>query len=416
MTIQKPIVKSKDAPDLGVFSWSDPFYLEQQLSEEERMLRDASKTFAQEKLQPRITKAFQNETVEPQLFREMGEMGLLGTTIPEEYGGTPVDDISESIIVEELARIDPSFAGMFCVHVGLCSKTIALHGNEQQKQKYLTRLAAGEVGAYSLSEAGAGTDAAAMTCKAKLSEDGSHWLLNGEKMWVTNGAQAQIYVLFAKDVDHPDYGVKRHGGSTAFIVEQSFEGFSVGKKEDKLGIRSSDTCTLVLDNCKVPVENVLKGSGKGFAIAMNALDNSRIGIAAQALGIAQGAYEAALKYAHEREAFGKPIAHHQMITTYLADMATRIDAARLLVYKASWAKEEHYENGGPRHTKEASMAKLYAGDTAMWVSERAVQVLGGYGYTKEFPVERFFRDAKITQIYEGTQEVQRIVIARAIKP
>ena len=304
---------------------------------------------------------------------------------------------------------------MFCVHVGLCAKTISLHGNEEQKSKYLPRLAAGEVGAYSLSEAGAGTDAAAMICKAKLSEDGSHFILNGEKMWVTNGAQAKILVLFAKDVNHPDYGIKRHGGTTAFIVESTFEGFTVGKKEDKLGIRSSDTCTLVLNDCKVPVENVLKGIGNGFPIAMNALDNSRIGIAAQALGIAQGAYESALNYAHEREAFGKPIAHHQMIMSYLADMATRIEAARQLVYRASWAKQEHYEHGGKRHTQEASMAKLYAGDTAMWVSERAIQVLGGYGYTKEFPVERFFRDAKITQIYEGTQEVQRIVIARSLK-
>jgi len=334
--------------------------------------------------------------------------------VPEEYGGSPIDDVSESIIIEELARVDPSFAVMYCVHVGLCCKTIALHGNDEQKERYLPRLAEGEVGAYSLSEAGAGTDAAAMTCKAKLSDDGTHYILNGEKMWVTNGTQAKIIVLFAKDVDHPEYGVKKHGGTTAFIVESSFEGFSVGKKEDKLGIRSSDTCTLILQDCKVPVENVIKQVGKGFPIAMNALDNSRIGIAAQALGISQGAFESALKYAHEREAFGKPIAHHQMIMAYLSDMATRIDASRLLVYKASWAKQQHYENGGPRHSKEASMAKLYAGDTAMWVSERAIQVLGGYGYTKEFPVERFFRDAKITQIYEGTQEVQRIVIARAL--
>ena len=254
-----------------------------------------------------------------------------------------------------------------------------------------------------------------MSCKAKLSEDGTHFILNGEKMWVTNGAQAKLLVLFAKDVDHPDYGVKKHGGTTAFIVDADYEGYSVGKKEDKLGIRSSDTCTLVLNDCKVPVENVIKCVGNGFPIAMNALDNSRIGIAAQALGIAQGAYESALKYAHEREAFGKPIAYHQMIMAYLADMATQIEAARLLVYKAAWTKEQHYHAGGPRHSKEASMAKLFAGDTAMWVSERAIQVLGGYGYTKEFPVERFFRDAKITQIYEGTQEVQRIVIARALK-
>ncbi|MEC8721946.1 MAG: acyl-CoA dehydrogenase family protein, partial [Candidatus Thermoplasmatota archaeon] len=220
-----------------------------------------------------------------------------------------------------------------------------------------------------------------MVCKAKLSDDGSHYILNGEKMWVTNGSSADIIVLFAKDVDHPDYGVKRHGGTTAFIVEKEFEGFSVGKKEDKLGIRSSDTCTLVLENCKVPVENVLKEAGKGFPIAMNALDNSRIGIAAQALGIAQGALDAAVKYSHEREAFGKPLAFHQSIGNYLADMATQTEAARLMVYRAAWAKEQHYHNGGRRHTMEASMAKLFAGDNAMWVAERAIQVLGGYGYT-----------------------------------
>ncbi|MDE0868977.1 MAG: acyl-CoA dehydrogenase family protein [Candidatus Poseidoniaceae archaeon] len=384
-------------------------------TDEQQMIRELVRDFAESVLAPTIEHRDENQIAPSAEWLEFIEYGLQGVTVPEKYGGSPVDDMSESIIVEELARVDPSFAVMYCVHVGLCAKTIALHGNESQKEQYLTRLAAGDVGAYSLSEAGAGTDAAAMICKAKLSDDGKHYLLNGEKMWVTNGVQAKILVLFAKDVDHPDYGVKKHGGSTAFIVDSSFEGFSVGKKENKLGIRSSDTCTLILQDCKVPVENVLKGVGKGFPIAMNALDNSRIGIAAQALGIAQGAYEAALKYAHEREAFGKPIAHHQMIMAYLADMATRIDAARLLVYRASWVKQQHYEHGGPRHSKEASMAKLYAGDTAMWVSERAIQVLGGYGYTKEFPVERFFRDAKITQIYEGTQEVQRIVIARALK-
>jgi len=384
-------------------------------TDEQQMIRELVRDFAESVLAPTIEHRDENQIAPSAEWLEFLEYGLQGVTIPEKYGGSPVDDISESIIVEELARIDPSFAVMYCVHVGLCAKTIALHGNESQKEQYLTRLAAGDVGAYSLSEAGAGTDAAAMICKAKLSDDGKHYLLNGEKMWVTNGVQAKIIVLFAKDVDHPDYGVKKHGGSTAFIVDSSFEGFSVGKKENKLGIRSSDTCTLILQDCKVPVENVLTGIGKGFPIAMNALDNSRIGIAAQALGIAQGAYEAALKYAHEREAFGKPIAHHQMIMAYLADMATRIDASRLLVYRASWVKQQHYEHDGPRHSKEASMAKLYAGDTAMWVSERAIQVLGGYGYTKEFPVERFFRDAKITQIYEGSQEVQRIVIARALK-
>ncbi|RJU83891.1 MAG: acyl-CoA dehydrogenase [Candidatus Poseidoniales archaeon] len=385
-------------------------------TEEQSMIREMVRSFAEEVLAPTCLERDRTATPPLEEWKAFCESGLQGITIPEEFGGNPVDDISEAIIVEELARVDPSFSVMFCVHVGLCAKTISLHGNEYQKKEYLTRLSKGEIGAYSLSEAGAGTDAAAMGCRAKMSEDGSHYILNGEKMWVTNGKSADVYVLFAKDVDHPEYGVKKHGGTTAFIVDSDMEGFSVGKKEEKLGIRSSDTCVLLLENCKVPAKNILKGVGEGFPIAMNALDNSRIGIAAQALGIAQGAYESALGYAHERQAFGKPIAYHQSIGNYLADMATQIEAARMMVYKASWAKQRHYEEGTERHTKEASMAKLFAGDTAMWVSERAVQVLGGYGYTTDFPVERFFRDAKITQIYEGTQEVQRIVINRAIKP
>ena len=385
-------------------------------TEEQSMIREMVRSFAEEILAPTCLERDRTATPPLEEWKMFCESGLQGITIPEEFGGSPVDDISEAIIVEELARVDPSFSVMYCVHVGLCAKTISLHGNQQQKEKYLKRLAKGEIGAYSLSEARAGTDAPALGCRAKLSDDSTYYVLNGEKTWVTNGTSAGIYVLFAKDVDHPEYGEKKHGGTTAFIIDSSMEGFSVGKKEEKLGIRSSDTCVLLLDNCKVPIENVLKEAGNGFPIAMNALDNSRIGIAAQALGIAQGAYEAALNYAHERESFGKPIAYHQSIGNYLADMATQTEAARMMVYKAAWSKQRHYEQGMKRHTKEASMAKLFAGDTAMWVSERAVQVLGGYGYTTDFPVERFFRDAKITQIYEGTQEVQRIVINRAIKP
>jgi butyryl-CoA dehydrogenase len=299
-------------------------------TDEQQMIRELVRDFAETVLAPTVEHRDQNQIPPSEEWQAFLEYGLHGITIPEAYGGSPIDDVSEAIIIEELARVDPSFAVMYCVHVGLCSMTIALHGDEHQKSTFLPRLAAGEVGAYSLSEAGAGTDAAAMSCKAKRSDDGTHYILNGEKMWVTNGAQAQIIVLFAKDVDHPDYGTKKHGGTTAFIVDADYEGFSVGKKEDKLGIRSSDTCTLVLNNCKVPIENAIKGVGNGFPIAMNALDNSRIGIAAQALGIAQGAYESALQYAHEREAFGKPIAYHQMIMAYLADMATQIEAAPCL--------------------------------------------------------------------------------------
>jgi alkylation response protein AidB-like acyl-CoA dehydrogenase len=382
-------------------------------TEEQQMIRDMVRDFAENVAAP--TAGERDRAQQPPVaeFREFAALGFAGMTIPEAYGGQKLDDISEAIVVEELSRVDPSLGVMVAVHVGLCSLTIVLHGSEAQKEKYLPQLASGEtLGAYSLSEAGSGTDAAAMSAKA--TDDGDCYVLNGEKMWVTNGSCADLFVLFAKVNDHPDYGKKKHGGVTAFIIEKGLDGFAVGKKEDKLGIRSSDTTTLLLDNCRVPKKNVLGEVGNGFHIAMNALDNSRIGIAAQALGIAQGAYETALKYALERETFGKPIAQHQTIGNYLAEMATRTEAARLMVYRAAWAKQQHYEQGALRHTLEASMAKLTAGDTAMWVADHAVQVLGGYGYTTDFPVERFFRDAKITQIYEGTQEIQRVVIARAL--
>ena len=394
-------------------------------TDDQAMIRDMVRDFAEAVAGPSCHQRDKEQRPPVDEFKEFAGLGFAGMTISEKYGGQKLDDISEAIVIEELSRVDPSLGVMVAVHVGLCSMTIVLNGSEEQKNKYLPKLASGEyLGAYSLSEAGSGTDAAAMVAKA--TKDGADFVLNGEKMWVTNGTTADLFVVFAKVTSHPEYGgcectshpctcgKKRYGGATGFIIEKDFEGFKIGKKEDKLGIRSSDTCTLILDNCKVPKENVLGKVGKGFAIAMNALDNSRIGIAAQALGIAQGAYEAALKYSKERETFGKPIAAHQSIGNYLAEMAMRIDAARLQVYKAAWSKMKHYEENGDRHTLEASFAKLNAGDTAMWVSERAVQILGGYGYTTEFPVERFFRDAKITQIYEGTQEVQRLVIAREI--
>ena len=382
-------------------------------TEDQTMIRDMVRDFAETVAGPTCNQRDKEQKPPTEEFKQFAELGVAGMTIPENYGGQKLDDVSEAIVIEELSRVDPSLGVMVAVHVGLCSMTLVLNGNDEQKKRYLPKLASGEyLGAYSLSEAGSGTDAAAMVAKA--SDDGDYFTLNGEKMWVTNGTTAVLFVIFAKVTDHPDYGKKKHGGVTCFVVEKGFDGFKIGKKEDKLGIRSSDTCTLILDNCKVPKENVLGEVGNGFGIAMNALDNSRIGIAAQALGIAQGAYESALKYSKERETFGKPIAQHQSISNYLADMAMKIDAARLQVYKAAWAKERHYKHGGDRHTLEASFAKLNAGDTAMWVSEKAVQILGGYGYTTEFPVERFFRDAKITQIYEGTQEVQRLVIAREI--
>ena len=247
-------------------------------TDEQSMIRQLVRDFAEEVLSPTVSQRDKEQLPPLAEWKSFCDLGLQSMTVPEEYGGNPIDDISEAIVVEELARVDPSFSVMFCVHVGLCAATVAIHGNESQKSKYLPRLAAGEIGAYSLSEAGSGTDAAAMSCTAKLSQDGSHYILNGEKMWVTNGTSAGIYVLFAKDVDHPEFGKRSHGGTTAFIIEKGFEGFSIGKKEDKLGIRSSDTCSLILKDCKVPIENVLKKPGEGFPIAMNALDLSLIHI------------------------------------------------------------------------------------------------------------------------------------------
>ena len=373
-------------------------------TDEQKMVRDMVRQFAEEKLAPTATERDEKEKPAVEEMRAIGELGVLGMVIPEEYDGVPLDSISEAIVVEELSRVDASFGVFVAVHNGLCSSCIVKHGTEEQKKKYLPKLATGEMlGAYSLSEAGAGSDPGSLRTKAE--KRGDNYYLTGEKMWVTNGEVADLFVLMAKtDPDAP-----RSKGITAFIVEKDYPGFAVGKKEEKLGIRSSDTVTLVLDECEVPAENVLWEEGKGMHVAFGALDRSRIGIAAQALGIAQGAFDVALKYAQEREQFGKPIIRHQTIGNYLADMSTRIEAARLLTYQAAWMKEM-----GVPHTKQSAQAKLYAGDTAVWVADHAVQILGGYGYTREFPVERYYRDAKITQIYEGTNEIQRLVIARAL--
>lgn len=375
-----------------------------QLNEEQQMIRAMIRKFAEEQLAPTATERDEKEQPALEQMKAFGQLGVLGMTIPEEYGGEPLDDIADAIVVEECSRVDASFGVFVAVHTGLCSTCLVKHGTEEQKKKYLTKLATGEMlGAYSLSEAGAGSDPSALRCKAE--KKGDKYYLTGEKTWVTNGAIADVYILMAKT----DPDAERGKGITAFIVEKTFPGFSVGKKEEKLGIRSSDTVTLVLENCEVPVENVIWEEDKGLQVAFAALDRSRIGIAAQAVGIAQGAYEFALKYAQEREQFGRPIIRHQTIGNYLADMATRTEAARLLTYKAAWMKGE-----GMKHTLESAQAKLYAGDTAVYVADRAVQILGGYGYTREFPVERYYRDAKITQIYEGTNEIQRLVIAREI--
>ena len=375
------------------------------LTDEQQMVRETVRDFAENELMPGALERDQNKIFAREQWDKFRELGFAGMTIEEEYGGTPLDAISEAIVIEELSRCDASFSVLVAVHSGLTGNTLTRWGTPEQKQMVCTKMASGEwIAAYSLSEAGAGSDAATIACEAKL--DGDEWVLNGTKLWVTNGKNANVYIVFARS--HPD-AEKKANTCSAFIIPATTPGITVSKVEDKLGIRASDTAEVVFQDVRVPRDMVLGEEGKGLKVAFNALDVSRIGIAAQALGIAQGAFDFAAKYAMERVTMGKPIIQHQTIGNYLADMAVRIDAARLLVYRAAWMKEE-----GLVHTKESSMAKLYAGDTAAYVADRAVQILGGYGYTKDFPVERFYRDAKITQIYEGTQEIQRLVIARAV--
>ena len=378
------------------------------LEEEHLSVKEAAREFAKTRLKEGVIERDSSMAYPTEFVKEMGEMGFLSMMTDPKYGGSGMDTLSYVLAMEEISKIDSSCSVIMSVNNSLVLFGLEEYGTEEQKQKYIPRLTTGaEVGCFCLSEPEAGSDATSQRTTAI--DKGDHYVLNGVKNWITNGGKATIQLVIA----HTDKE-KGHKGINVFIVERDWEGVTIGPKEDKMGIRSSDTHSISYADVKVPKENRIGADGFGFKFAMQTLEGGRIGIAAQALGIAQGAYEASLRYAHEREAFGKPIAHHQMIMGYLADMATKIEASRHLVYKASWSKQQHYEHGGPRHSKEASMAKLYAGDTAMWVSERAIQIHGGYGYTKEFPVERFFRDAKITQIYEGTQEVQRIVIARSL--
>ncbi|MDN5708090.1 MAG: acyl-CoA dehydrogenase [Planococcus sp. (in: firmicutes)] len=374
-----------------------------QLSEEHKMIRKMVRDFAKNEVAPTAEQRDEEESFDMKIFHQMAELGLTGIPWPEEYGGIGSDYLAYCIAVEELSRVDGSVGVILSAHTSLAGWPVYTFGTEEQKQKYLRPMAEGtKVGAYGLTEPSAGSDAGSMKTSAK--EDGDHYILNGSKIFITNGGIADIYVVFA--VTDPE---SKHKGTTAFIVEKDFEGFSVGKKEKKLGIRSSPTTEIIFDNCRVPKENVLGELGQGFKIAMQTLDGGRNGIAAQAVGIAQGAMDAAIDYAKEREQFGKPIAANQGISFKLADMATGIEASRLLTYQAAWL-----ESNKLSYSKESAMAKLMAGDTAMKVTTEAVQVFGGYGYTKDYPVERFMRDAKITQIYEGTQEVQRLVISRMV--
>lgn len=374
-----------------------------QLSEEHLMIRQAARDFAQNDCLPGVIDRDEHQTFPKEQVEKLGELGFLGMMTAEQYGGSGMDTISYVLAMEEISKVDASVSVVMSVNNSLVCWGLEKYGNEEQKEKYLKPLASGQkIGAFLLSEPEAGSDA---TSQRTIAEDkGDYYLMNGIKNWITNGSSASYYLVIAQtDVE------KGHKGINAFIVEKAWEGVSVGAKENKMGIRGSDTHSISFQDVKVPKENRIGADGFGFTFAMKVLAGGRIGIASQALGIASGAYELSLRYAKERKAFGKEIMHHQAIQFKLADMATRIEAARLLCLKAAWEKDN-----GLDYTLTSSMAKVFASETAMWAATEAVQIHGGYGYVKEYHVERLMRDAKITQIYEGTSEVQRIVIGRSI--
>ncbi|MGS2777371.1 acyl-CoA dehydrogenase [Robertmurraya sp. GLU-23] len=373
------------------------------LSEEHEMIRKMVRDFARNEVAPTAAERDEEERFDREIFDKMAELGLTGIPWPEEYGGIGSDYLAYCIAVEELSRVCASTGVTLSAHTSLAGWPIYKFGSEEQKQKFLRPMALGEkIGGYGLTEPGSGSDAGGMKTTAR--RDGDDFILKGSKIFITNGGIADIYVVFAVTD-----ATQKHKGTSAFIVESDTPGFSVGKKEKKLGIRSSPTTEIIFEDCRVPAANMLGAEGEGFKIAMMTLDGGRNGIAAQAVGIAQGALDAATDYAKERVQFGKPIAQQQGVGFKLADMATSIEASRLLTYQAAWLESE-----GLPYGKESAMSKLFAGDTAMKVTTEAVQIFGGYGYTKDYPVERYMRDAKITQIYEGTQEIQRLVISRMI--
>jgi alkylation response protein AidB-like acyl-CoA dehydrogenase len=374
-----------------------------QLSEEQIAVRDAARDFAQNVLKPGVIERDKNQTFPAEEIKQLGELGFMGMMVDPKYGGGGMDTISYVLAMEEISKIDASASVVMSVNNSLVCWGLEKYGNEDQKQKYLVPLAKGEViGAFCLSEPEAGSDATSQRTTAI--DMGDHYLLNGTKNWITNGGTASTYLVMAQTD-----AAKGHKGINCLIVEKGMPGFMVGAKEDKLGIRGSDTHTLMFQDVKVPKENRIGEDGFGFKFAMSTLGGGRIGIAAQALGIAAGAYELALAYSKERKAFGKPICEHQAIAFKLADMILGIDTARLMIMKAAWEKDN-----GLNYDLSGSMAKLYASEVAMKTTVEAVQVHGGYGYVKEYHVERLMRDAKITQIYEGTSEVQRIVISRSV--
>jgi len=373
------------------------------LTEDQKMVQKLARDFAEKRLTPTVAERDNKEEFSRELANEMGEMGLAGICFPEVYGGSGGDVMSYILAVEELCKADDGVGITLSATVSLCAWPIYAYGTEEQKQKYLVPLVEGDkLGAFGLTEPNAGTDAGSQQTMAML--DGDDYILNGSKVFITNGGEAETYVIFA--MTNKSRGMR---GISAFIVEKGMPGFSFGKKEHKMGIHTSLTNELVFQDVRVPKENLLGKVGEGFKIAMSTLDGGRIGVAAQALGIAQAALDHAIKYSKERVQFGKPIASNQAIAFMLADMATKVDAARLLVYRAAYRKDQ-----GLSYAKEAAMAKLFASDIAMTVTTDAVQIFGGYGYSREYPVERLMRNAKITQIYEGTNQVQRMVISGAI--
>jgi butyryl-CoA dehydrogenase len=374
-------------------------------TEEQSLLREMVRDFAESEVAPSARERDEQERFDRDLmFGRLAELGLTGIVFPEEYGGAGADYISYSIAVEELSRVCASTGVTLSAHLSLGANPLFLFGSEEQKQKFLVPLALGEkMGAFGLTEPSAGSDAGGTKTTAVL--EGDQYRLNGSKIFITNGGEAETYIVFART----DRNAEKHHGISAFIVEKGTPGFSFGKKEEKMGIRSSPTMEIIFDNCMIPAGNILGESGEGFKVAMKTLDGGRIGIASQALGIAQGALDIAVAYAKERKQFDTPIGRFQGVQFQLADMATQVEAARLLVYQAAYRASK-----GQSYSKHAAMAKLMASEASMRITTQAVQILGGYGYTREFPVERMMRDAKITEIYEGTSEIQRLVIGSSL--
>ena len=372
------------------------------LSEDERMFREQVRAFAEEKVRPLVHAMDEEATISPDLIKACFELGIMGIEIPERFGGAGATFFMSALVVEELARVDASLAVLVDVQNTLVNNAILRWGSEAMKAKYFPKLATKWVGAYALSEAGSGSDAFALACRAE--DEGDHYELTGRKLWITNAAEAELFIVMAT-LD-PSKGYK---GITSFLVERGFPGFSVGKKENKLGIRASSTCELILEGCRVPKENVLGEPGKGYKIAIETLNEGRIGIGAQMVGLAQGSFEHGLRYAQERQQFGRPIAEFQAVQFQLAELATEIEAARLLTYNAARLRDT-----GASFVKEAAMAKLFASRAAEHVASKVIEVYGGYGFTREYPVEKYFRDQKVGQIYEGTSNMQLLVIAKQL--